>query len=333
MATAAECVLELPELLERILLSVPIRDVLLSQRVSKFWQALITNSLSLQQALFFKPVTKYEPFTALLLDERHENIFSHSPCLVDAVPNGDEDHQDENIRPTLVADANPLLSWENSWFKKKYTNRTAAVRKARRALGDGESTMDWDFPTSRQTTGIQPSWKKMFLSQPPSARVFIRHDEGPGSEEWEILKVESDEGVKLGDVSDAVRDITSGQETQPRRFVQYVSVAAVVLGYSEVIEEGIRKFKKLEDKIGRENAMRMGRTHPQNDLYKLLEGGNIDDLIEAGKMDAVVSGAIPLIEALMRHGKHLPRSSQAGAASLRMDEQSRTEAPDVCASQ
>lgn len=333
MATAAECVLELPELLERILLSVPIRDVLLSQRVSRFWQALIANSLPLQQALFFKPVTKYEPFTALLLDEHHSNRFFNRPCLVDAVPVGDGGNHHEEIAPTLVADANPLLSWENSWFKKKCTNRTAAVRKAREAFGDGESTMDWDFPVSRKMTGIQPSWKKMFLSQPPSTRVFIRHDEGPGSEDWEISKVESDEGVKLGDISDAVRDITFGQETRPRRLVQYVSVVAVMLGYSEVIEEGTRKFKKLEDKIGREKAMRMGRMHPQNDLFKLLEGSNIDDLIEAGKMDAVVSGAIPLIQALVQHGKHKPRSSQTGAAGLPTDERSRTEAHDGCASQ
>ncbi|KAK5705433.1 hypothetical protein LTR97_002551 [Elasticomyces elasticus] len=41
------------ELLEHILIYVPARDVLLSQRVSQQWQAVITGSLSLQKLLSF----------------------------------------------------------------------------------------------------------------------------------------------------------------------------------------------------------------------------------------------------------------------------------------
>src|SRR5207253_420563 len=54
---AAAPVLEIPELLEAILFRLPIRDLLLAQRVSRQWRDIISNSLSLQQALFFRPAT------------------------------------------------------------------------------------------------------------------------------------------------------------------------------------------------------------------------------------------------------------------------------------
>ncbi|KAK5124041.1 hypothetical protein LTR85_002238 [Meristemomyces frigidus] len=49
--------LKTPELLEAILLQLPIRDVLLNAPlVCKHWQTTITDSPRLQQALFFKPL-------------------------------------------------------------------------------------------------------------------------------------------------------------------------------------------------------------------------------------------------------------------------------------
>ncbi|KAF7185575.1 hypothetical protein HII31_13072 [Pseudocercospora fuligena] len=44
------------ELLESILLELPIRDVLLAQRIAKSWQQTITGSIKLQRSLFLKPV-------------------------------------------------------------------------------------------------------------------------------------------------------------------------------------------------------------------------------------------------------------------------------------
>lgn len=44
------------ELLEKILSELPIRYLLLVQRVSKYWQQVIDGSTKLQQALFFEPI-------------------------------------------------------------------------------------------------------------------------------------------------------------------------------------------------------------------------------------------------------------------------------------
>ncbi|KAK5684570.1 hypothetical protein LTS10_004442 [Elasticomyces elasticus] len=54
MAFTAQ-VVNLPELLEAILLELPTRDLLLAQRVCTNWRTAITTSPNLQKMLFFKP--------------------------------------------------------------------------------------------------------------------------------------------------------------------------------------------------------------------------------------------------------------------------------------
>ena len=51
-----DSVFRTPELMEKILLELPIKDVLLSQRVSSTFKNTITDSPRLQQALFLKPL-------------------------------------------------------------------------------------------------------------------------------------------------------------------------------------------------------------------------------------------------------------------------------------
>ena len=55
MATSRDRVFALPELLEAILLELPVKKLLLVQRVSKHWQTTIKASVSIQQALFYTP--------------------------------------------------------------------------------------------------------------------------------------------------------------------------------------------------------------------------------------------------------------------------------------
>jgi hypothetical protein len=54
MNPAAQRVLSTTELLQRILLHLPVRDLLLAQCVSRSFLDLITSSLMLQEALFFR---------------------------------------------------------------------------------------------------------------------------------------------------------------------------------------------------------------------------------------------------------------------------------------
>ena len=54
--TAYQTVADLPELLEMILLNLPLPDLLIAQIVDRTWHAVIRDSPTLQQALFFQPV-------------------------------------------------------------------------------------------------------------------------------------------------------------------------------------------------------------------------------------------------------------------------------------
>ncbi|KAK5681768.1 hypothetical protein LTS10_006301 [Elasticomyces elasticus] len=87
--TAAQQVLDLPELLESILLGLPMRDLLLAQRVSKTFQQVIVSSPHIQRALFFAP-GKAADVNLLLTQDMHNHLgncvanpllFRHtSPC-------------------------------------------------------------------------------------------------------------------------------------------------------------------------------------------------------------------------------------------------------------
>jgi hypothetical protein len=56
MAPASEQVFETVGVLEMILFKLPTRDLLLSQRVSKYWKDVIENSKKFQEALFMRAV-------------------------------------------------------------------------------------------------------------------------------------------------------------------------------------------------------------------------------------------------------------------------------------
>ena len=60
---AAARVFDTPELLERILLHLPLRDLLLAQRVRGSWRSLIDSSKKAQKALFL------EPYSSLVVED------------------------------------------------------------------------------------------------------------------------------------------------------------------------------------------------------------------------------------------------------------------------
>lgn len=47
--------LEVPELLELVLLNLAMRDLLLARRVCRFWDLTMKDSIKIRRALFFEP--------------------------------------------------------------------------------------------------------------------------------------------------------------------------------------------------------------------------------------------------------------------------------------
>ncbi|KAK3627405.1 hypothetical protein LTR56_019206 [Elasticomyces elasticus] len=73
-------VLNLPELLEMILLNLPMRNMQRVRRVSKQWQATVDNSLPIKRALFQEPGTIADlAYDARCRDARTKRI--HRRCL------------------------------------------------------------------------------------------------------------------------------------------------------------------------------------------------------------------------------------------------------------
>jgi hypothetical protein len=68
--TATQAVLATAELLELILLNLPIKDILFAQKVCKQWKQLIDSSPLLQQALFLKPA----PASSAAIDSKTLNL-------------------------------------------------------------------------------------------------------------------------------------------------------------------------------------------------------------------------------------------------------------------
>ena len=68
--------LQVYELLEYILLYLPLNDLLLAQRVSNFFRSVIQDSTRIQQALFFKPVEEVAGRHQKSVQE-HENAMQH----------------------------------------------------------------------------------------------------------------------------------------------------------------------------------------------------------------------------------------------------------------
>lgn len=98
MLSNTEKVLGIPELLEAILLKLPNADVLHSQAVCKKWQATITETVTIQQKLFYKPVSDdrkpvVNPFLKFILQReqigsRVDGIKHQETCKDDVPPTG-----------------------------------------------------------------------------------------------------------------------------------------------------------------------------------------------------------------------------------------------------
>ena len=182
--------LGLSELLELILMNLPMRDLLFAQSVSKFWKEVIANSSYLQKALFFKPSDSGK---ILALSEHNERDFDDS-SREDAItmckqiayfkvfPDCIEHYEPEKARfpsqartpPTAVVRAgvgavriviNPLLVRKFDWFREFfcYDVQTPAYFPVLDPRTNSELIASAARPDA--------SWRRMFITQPPLANL------------------------------------------------------------------------------------------------------------------------------------------------------------------
>lgn len=184
MSTPAHQVFNTTELIELVLLQLPVREVLLGQRVSKQWQDTVLGSTKLQQALFQRhklPISNnacgrgyilnYNDPKLAHLDFGRPPQFAKYPWHLSSA---------EEIRTAaMVAEeplTNPLLTRVFARLPDiLFEDRSVAL--IRFQIGGAGPTHDRN----------DQSWRRMFVIQPPvTCMAVIRHHrEQPGRREFE----------------------------------------------------------------------------------------------------------------------------------------------------
>lgn len=217
--SASKRLLNLPELLEMVLLAMPPRCILQAQRVNHAWNELIARSPKIQRALFFRPIT----------DDTLRHDFSTLPTEVWNCKNR---KRCGDLRFTNdVRESNTTQADQNTWIKTGEAYRgpitvnpmlfesdTLSVRSD--GEGDEEGDKSWTFnPGTRNLSGDRatPSWRKMAICQPPLGRTYVDHDyphchvmdatdPGVGIRGGDIIKAAKDFGTE--EVTICVSDIS-----------------------------------------------------------------------------------------------------------------------------
>jgi len=145
--SAMDEVLSMPELLEAILLHLPLSQILMTaQLVSPFFRETITDSPMLQQALFFMPASMDKPYLS---------------------------------RP------NPMLTHRaNSHFIDERENRSSTTENTKWPSDGAFKQLNWEEWTKkhRKYTVRGASWRKMLVVQPPIQELEFFSREG----RWKI---------------------------------------------------------------------------------------------------------------------------------------------------
>ena len=173
------------ELLENILGFLPMRDLLLAQRVCRKWRDVITENTRLQQNLFLeaeRPTVAWKWSNA-----GREYRLDRLPELPESEPRYED-------KVTFTATLNEMLLDGGDQFESSTAE-----------CGIGEIFHLRDMACWRHKPG---SWRRMFVTQPPATTIFMEWILGD-YEEWRsgygsdwVDEFHKADGVTLGDVLD-----------------------------------------------------------------------------------------------------------------------------------
>ncbi|KAK3717979.1 hypothetical protein LTR37_005405 [Vermiconidia calcicola] len=206
-------VLDTVELLEHILYKLPMRDLLLAQRVCKQWQAVIKDSKKLQRALFFEPLDG-SPLLAVTEENGHGTRWfrrnDNLKCApwVQTAPSG-------SIRAPV---GNPLLQ---TLFHIIDTDVKVTLQTRCR------SDIERRFPTPWKYE--HASWRKMLLSQPTTTTICTMTGETEQNEHIEYVRCTGEDS--MGTILSQILEHWDGEKLRPSSGEQrYYTYRVVKLG-------------------------------------------------------------------------------------------------------
>ncbi|USW56029.1 Putative F-box domain-containing protein [Septoria linicola] len=197
------------ELLESILLFLPLRDLLKAQQVCKSWSMSIRASIKAQRALFSEPqsdeTSLFFKWDAMSDNPRPAWPYFHKGDWISAI-------DAEPLQPTL----NPLLT-RNFFFKPRAGIYPATFITLHH---NGIISPHWSEQTGEGVIGPsskhhlcaihrpEASWREMFVMQPPCEELnFVCHMKDSAIRyPPERVVVQRAEGVRMGDVVEQLRE-------------------------------------------------------------------------------------------------------------------------------
>jgi len=239
---AMQNTLGLPELLENIISHLPERDILCNaQRVSQHWKNIIDNSPTIQKKMYFAPAEQ-PALSPVDYDEDQVKIFGGTPIY---------------SRTTLI---NPLLKGDersNTAQTHFQISRDFAVRtKPMKLFGRPTSHVHfrpnlmmappriyWQINAqNKDTPSPLPSWRAMYLSQPPVAIVMLmiayHHPAPPESRNMFKVMIRDNDGINLGLVYDTLAATIPTYDEILGSSSDFDPVVAHICWYETEIDDG-----------------------------------------------------------------------------------------------
>ncbi|KAK4493801.1 hypothetical protein PRZ48_014986 [Zasmidium cellare] len=158
------------ELLENVLRFLPMKDLLISQRVARKWRAVINESKELQQALFMVPREADTAWEIVTGDPLEDDEDGGREILAINTVNMTKDHPDTQEKDKVYVrhgELNPMF----------FEQRTAH-RDFWQLLKDGciifHLKKEYQRPRAQRTWMKRPeaSWRKMLILQPPTQQFW-----------------------------------------------------------------------------------------------------------------------------------------------------------------
>lgn len=193
----AAAVLGVTELLEKVLIELDPKTLLLSQRVSKSWRALITSSIRLQRALFLEPTPCGEvSYIDWRLDDKDWYDGQAGKLDLGVHVRG----PDRDQRP---------LVYESHWGKTRddQGRYRVFVNPLLKELFPflTKNGIYWNenfsgLPKAAQAE--EASWRRMYFTQPPIRCMAVEYDSKDDDEDdvrladWTIMQVRSRTGAQ-----------------------------------------------------------------------------------------------------------------------------------------
>lgn len=211
-AALHNAVLLTTELLENVLEQLPMRDLLLAQRVCRKWKAVIEGSEYMQQLLFFQPgkakfCWKYNDSDDVSRSENLVRVEAEYQLL------------DEEAATTRLYDEgefNPLVFNQQSDDVIPYWESAQESGNAFAEFLPQFGHKSWSYK--------QASWRRMLVTQPPA--TYMVDGEGPCQYPYyaqcpsrcsAIKDVGRDTGLLAGDLADLIEDCYMQSSEEARR--------------------------------------------------------------------------------------------------------------------